>query len=131
MESSSNGLELKNKSYTCTFEITIDLIGGKWKPLIIWHLGTNGTHRFNELKKQLPKVTQKMLTQQLRELEADNLINRKVYPQVPPKVEYSLTDLGQSLMPILSMMCSWGDDYYKQSTQLETVFSEKELSHVE
>ena len=123
MESSSSTLEFKNKNYTCTFEITIDLIGGKWKPLIIWILGKDGTQRFSELKKQLPKVTQKMLTQQLRELEADNLINRKVYPQVPPKVEYSLTDLGQSLMPILSMMCSWGDDYYKQSTQLEPVFS--------
>jgi DNA-binding HxlR family transcriptional regulator len=124
MGSNCHDLELKNKTYSCTFEITIDLIGGKWKPLIIWHLGKDGTHRFNELKKQLPQVTQKMLTQQLRELEADNLINRKVYPQVPPKVEYSLTDLGQSLMPILSMMCSWGDDYYKQSHK-------KELSHVE
>jgi DNA-binding HxlR family transcriptional regulator len=131
MGSSCNALELKNKTYTCTFEITIDLIGGKWKPLIIWHLGTKGTHRFSELKKQLPKVTQKMLTQQLRELEADNLINRKVYPQVPPKVEYSLTDIGQSLMPILSMMCSWGDDYYKQSTPSNSTLQKKELSHVE
>jgi DNA-binding HxlR family transcriptional regulator len=113
MGSSCNNLEFKNKSYTCTFEITIDLIGGKWKPLIIWHLGTKGTHRFNELKKLLPKITQKMLTQQLRELEADNLIIRKIYPQIPPKVEYSLTDVGESLMPILKMMCDWGDGYYK------------------
>lgn len=105
-------LEFKNKNYTCTFEITIDLIGGKWKPLIIWHLGTKGTLRFNELKKLLPNATPKMLTQQLRELEADKLINRKVYPQVPPKVEYSLTDIGKSLMPILSMMCDWGREYY-------------------
>ena len=113
MESSCNTLQYKNKNYTCTFEITIDLIGGKWKPLIIWHLGTKGTQRFNELKKLLPQVTQKMLTQQLRELERDNLINRKIYPQVPPKVEYSLSGLGESLMPILSAMCSWGDNYYK------------------
>ncbi|SKA77804.1 transcriptional regulator, HxlR family [Caloramator quimbayensis] len=105
-------LEFKNKHYTCTFEITIDLIGGKWKPLIIWHLGTKGTLRFNELKKLLPNATQKMLTQQLRELESDKLINRKVYPQVPPKVEYSLTDIGKSLMPILSMMCDWGKEYH-------------------
>ncbi|WP_252232506.1 winged helix-turn-helix transcriptional regulator [Clostridium sp. ZBS15] len=115
MSSNCNTLEFKNKNYRCTFEITIDLIGGKWKPIIIWHLGTKGIQRFNELKKALPKITQKMLTQQLRELEADNLVNRKVYPQVPPKVEYSLTDVGESLMPILSMMCKWGDDYYKLS----------------
>jgi DNA-binding HxlR family transcriptional regulator len=113
MESNCNTLQYKNKNYTCTFEITIDLIGGKWKPLIIWHLGTKGTQRFNELRKLLPQVTQKMLTQQLRELERDNLINRKIYPQVPPKVEYSLSSLGESLMPILSAMCSWGDNYYK------------------
>ncbi len=112
MQSNSNMLEFKDRKYMCTFEITIDLIGGKWKPLIIWHLGTKGTQRFNELKRLLPQVTQKMLTQQLRELEADNLVNRKVYPQVPPKVEYSLTHLGESLMPILSMMCKWGDDYF-------------------
>lgn len=113
MNSSCNNLKFKNKNYACTFEITIDLIGGKWKPLIIWQLGTKGTKRFNELRKLLPGITQKMLTQQLRELETDNLVNRKVYPQVPPKVEYSLTDLGETLMPILSMMCSWGRDYYK------------------
>lgn len=112
MSSNCSNLEFKNKHYTCTFEITIDLIGGKWKPLIIWHLGTKGVQRFNELKKLIPQITQKMLTQQLRELESDNLVNRKVYPQVPPKVEYSLTDIGESLMPILSMMCKWGDNYY-------------------
>lgn len=111
-----NVLKLRNKEYNCTFEITIDLIGGKWKPLIIWHLGSRGTKRFNELKKLIPQITQKMLTQQLRELETDNLVKRKVYPQVPPKVEYSLTDLGKSLMPVLSMMCEWGDNYYKLTT---------------
>lgn len=107
-----DNIEFKNKNYMCTFEITIDLIGGKWKPLIVWHLGNKGTLRFNELKKILPQITQKMLTQQLRELEADDLINRKVYPQVPPKVEYSLTSLGESIMPILKSMCTWGEEYY-------------------
>lgn len=107
-----NTLEFKNKNYMCTFEITIDLIGGKWKPLIIWHLGNKGILRFNELRKTIPQITQKMLTQQLRELESDELIIRKVYPQVPPKVEYSLTERGESLMPILKMMCTWGEDYY-------------------
>ncbi|MBB6215925.1 DNA-binding HxlR family transcriptional regulator [Anaerosolibacter carboniphilus] len=111
-----SSLELKDKIYTCTFEITIDLIGGKWKPLIIWHLGSKGTQRFSELKKLLPQITQKMLTQQLRELETDNLVIRKVYPQVPPKVEYSLSELGKTLMPILSMMCDWGNEYYKLTT---------------
>lgn len=116
MDANCSMLEFKNKYYTCTFEITIDLIGGKWKPLIIWHLGNKGTKRFNEIKKLLPKITQKMLTQQLRELEADGLITRKVYAEVPPKVEYSLTDLGESLMPILKMMCDWGDGYYTRNS---------------
>lgn len=105
-------LIMGSKEYTCTFEITIDLIGGKWKPIIIWHLGTKGTKRFSELKRLLPQITQKMLTQQLRELESDGLLERKVYPEVPPKVEYSLTNSGESLMPILRMMCEWGEKYY-------------------
>ena len=116
MNYNHNSLEFRNKNYTCTFEITMDLIGGKWKPIIIWHLGTKGTLRFNEIRKLLPQITQKMLTQQLRELEADNLVARRVYPQVPPKVEYSLTELGETLMPILSMMCTWGGEYYNQLT---------------
>lgn len=105
---------VRNKEYSCTFEIAMDLIGGKWKPIIIWHLGTKGTKRFNELKKLIPQITQKMLTQQLRELEIDSLVERKVYPQVPPKVEYSLTESGESLMPILRMMCHWGEEYYEK-----------------
>lgn len=113
MSSNNCSYKMKNKEYGCSFEITIDLIGGKWKPVIIWHLGTKGTKRFNELKKLLPDITQKMLTQQLRELEGDNLVERKVYPQVPPKVEYSLTETGESLMPILQMMYEWGERYHE------------------
>ncbi|MDF2548247.1 MAG: hxlR [Anaerosolibacter sp.] len=112
MQRAVMSLIMGNKEYTCTFEITIDLIGGKWKPIIIWHLGTKGTKRFSELKRLLPQITQKMLTQQLRELESDGLLERKVYPEVPPKVEYSLTNSGESLMPILRMMCEWGEKYY-------------------
>jgi DNA-binding HxlR family transcriptional regulator len=115
MSSDNNVMRIKNKEYNCTFEITIDLIGGKWKPLIIWYLRDNRIKRFNELKRLMPEITQKMLTQQLRELEVDNLVKREVYPEVPPKVEYSLTELGQSLMPILRMMCQWGEDYYNQN----------------
>lgn len=113
LSSNHESLEFKNKNYTCKFEITMDLIGGKWKPLIIWHLGTKGTKRFNEMRRLIPKITQKMLTQHLRELEADNLIIRKVYPEVPPKVEYSLSKMGESLMPILAQMRDWGCDYYE------------------
>lgn len=119
MDSKDCVLNIKDKEYACTFEIAMDLIGGKWKPIIIWHLGTKGTKRFNELKKLLPKITQKMLTQQLRELENDSLVERKVYPQIPPKVEYSLTEFGENLMPILRMMCDWGEDYYKKIGILE------------
>ncbi len=85
----------------------MDLLSGKWKCLMLWHLN-EGTKRYKELERIVPGVSQKMLTQQLRELEKDGLISRTVYPEVPPRVEYSLTDLGQSAFPILKMMHSWG-----------------------
>ena len=119
MTSGCNILMYKNKHYTCTFELTMDLIGGKWKCLILWHLGTRGTLRFNEIRKLLPNTTQKMLTQQLRELESDHLIHRKVYAEVPPKVTYSLTDRGETLMPILERMCTWGNYYYTSLSTIE------------
>lgn len=100
-----------NVEYQCSMELSLGLIGGKWKALILWHLGCHHTLRFSELRRQLPKVTQKMLTQQLRELEEHGLVNRLVYAQVPPKVEYSLTDEGQSLLPILEQLCQWGQGY--------------------
>lgn len=89
---------------------TLRVVGGKWKPLILWHL-SHGTKRFSELQKELPGVTQKMITQQLRELEMDGLVNRKVYPVVPPKVEYSLTDYGETLAPVLTEMAKWGEKH--------------------
>jgi DNA-binding HxlR family transcriptional regulator len=98
----------------CPVAATLGIIGGKYKPLILWHL-TKGTLRFGELQKRIPQATQKMLTQQLRELEADEIILRTVYPVVPPKVEYSLTDEGKSLMPILNAMRNWGTDYMKKN----------------
>ncbi|MDN9833671.1 helix-turn-helix transcriptional regulator [Clostridioides difficile] len=97
-------------SYSCPIEATLALIGGKYKTLILWHL-KDTILRFNELKKLIPKATPKMLTQQLRELESDGLIIRVVYPVVPPKVEYSLSDFGKSIIPILDSMCDWGSDY--------------------
>jgi DNA-binding HxlR family transcriptional regulator len=103
-------ITFKNTEYQCSMELTLDLIGGKWKALILWHLGEN-TLRFSELKKTLPKITQKMLTQQLRELETSGLVKRFIYTQIPPKVEYSLTPNGKSLLPILDTLCQWGLQY--------------------
>lgn len=99
-----------SSNYSCPIEATLALIGGKYKTLILWHL-KDTTLRFNELKKLIPKATAKMLTQQLRELETDGLIVRVVYPVVPPKVEYSLSDFGKSIIPILDVMCDGGSDY--------------------
>ncbi len=91
---------VKDPEYNCPVEATIRIIGGKWKCLIIHHL-MDGTKRFNELRRLIPVITQRMLTSQLRELEADQIVNRKVYAQVPPKTEYSLTQLGKTLEPVL------------------------------
>lgn len=97
---------------TCPVETTLELIGGKYKTLILWHLGS-GKLRFSELRSRITKATPKMLTQQLRELENQNLIHREVFPVIPPKVEYSLTETGKSLMPILVAMCDWGAGYLR------------------
>ena len=96
--------------FSCPVEATIQLIGGKYKAVILWHL-MNKTLRYNEIHKLIPKATDKMLAQQLRELEKDGLINRKVYPVVPPKTEYSLTKFGETLTPILDELCNWGEQY--------------------
>lgn len=93
--------------YNCPVEATLDVIGGKWKGVILFQL-YDKTRRFSELQKALTKVTQRTLTNQLRELESDGLVERRVYPQVPPKVEYSLTEKGRSLRPIILAMCNWG-----------------------
>ncbi|MFS0637380.1 helix-turn-helix domain-containing protein [Mesobacillus foraminis] len=104
---------LEDKTFNCEKELTLSVIGGKWKMLILWHLGKEGTKRFGELKSLMPGITQRMLVNQLRELEEDRIVERKVYPVVPPKVEYSLTEQGESLMPILDSMYEWGKTYMK------------------
>ncbi|QST01897.1 helix-turn-helix transcriptional regulator [Pontibacillus sp. ALD_SL1] len=103
------------KQYNIPVEATLDVIGGKWKVVILCHLIDNGTKRTNELKRLIPEITQKMLTQQLRELEDDGIIERRVYNQVPPKVEYSLTEYGWSLESILTSLCSWGEEHIAQT----------------
>ncbi|UVC14139.1 winged helix-turn-helix transcriptional regulator [Mesorhizobium onobrychidis] len=92
----------------CTVEGTLRYIDGKWKGVVLYHL-FEGTLRFNEIRRRIPNCTQRMLTNQLRELEADGLIARKIYPQVPPKVEYSLTPRGMSLEPVITALKTWGD----------------------
>jgi DNA-binding HxlR family transcriptional regulator len=109
-----------DKIYNCEKELTLSIIGGKWKMLIMWHLSKEGTKRFGELKSLIPGITQRMLVSQLRELEEDLIIHREVYPVIPPKVEYSLTKRGESLMPILESMYEWGKNY------METVMNQSE-----
>ena len=102
---------LGEKKFNCEKELTLSIIGGKWKMLVLWHLGKEGTKRFGELKNMMPGITQRMLVNQLRELEDHLIVHREVYAVVPPKVEYSLTDHGRSLMPILDTMYEWGKNY--------------------
>ncbi len=105
----------------CPVGATLDLIGGKYKTLILWHLSEKKL-RFSELKKEISGATAKMLTQQLRELESHNLIHREVFPIIPPKVEYSLTELGKSLMPILVAMRDWGANYMRSHSKETNCF---------
>jgi DNA-binding HxlR family transcriptional regulator len=106
----------KIPDFSCPVGATLNLIGGKYKSLILWHL-VSGTLRFGQIQKLVPQATPKMLTQQLRELENDNLLTRTVYPVVPPKVEYTLTDFGKSLEPILYALYDWGSEYMKEKGQ--------------
>ena len=100
----------------CPVETTLRVIGGKWKAVILWWLGQD-IHRFGELRRKIPGITVKMLTQQLRELEADGIVHREVYPEVPPKVEYSLTDYGRSLEKITDLMCDWGTKHLQRTAR--------------
>jgi len=104
---------VRTKAYHCPVEAAVDVFGGKWKALILWWLQER-TWRFAELRRQIPGITEKMLTQQLRELEADGIIARRVYPTVPPKVEYSLTEYGRSLKHALREICAWGRNHMER-----------------
>ena len=106
---------VKKELPVCPVETTLMLIGDKWKVLILRDL-LPGTKRFGELKKSIGNVSQKVLTSQLRDMESNGLVNRKVYPEVPPRVEYSLTELGRSLKPILDAMWDWGEEFKAHNT---------------
>lgn len=103
----------------CRVDNALGILVGKWKPIILLHLLKEGTQRFSELKRNIPGITQKMLTNQLRELEEEDIIERKVYPQVPPKVEYTITPYGQSLRPILDAMHEWGQNHIEHKRRLQ------------
>jgi DNA-binding HxlR family transcriptional regulator len=104
----------QSRIYNCPVEAALDVMGGKWKPLILWWLHRNGTQRFGALRKLMPGITEKMLTQQLREMERDGIVEREVYPTVPPRVEYSLTDYGRSLKRSLTALADWGKQHMER-----------------
>lgn len=105
--------EKSSTDYGCSVEAALDVIGGKWKGVVLFHL-LDKTLRFGELQRSMPNVTRRMLTLSLRELEAAGLVHREVYKQVPPKVEYSLTEYGQTISPLIRSLRAWGDEYLER-----------------
>lgn len=106
----TNSEPVKKPPYVCPVEVTVDVIGGKWKAVILFHL-MDGKKRFGELKRLYPSISQRILTLQLRQLEHDQIVKREVYAQVPPRVEYSLTEFGESLAPLILELKAWGKKY--------------------
>ena len=111
-ESSTNLENEQRLHYECPFVFAISMMGKRWKPAILWKL-SQGVNRFGQLKKEIPPISEKMLAQHLRELEKDQLITRTIFPEIPPRVEYELTDLGKTLEPILNQLNDWGTDTMK------------------
>ena len=105
-------------SIDCKFDTVIEILVGKWKPIILFHLFSKGTMRFSELQKAMPDITKKMLTQQLRELEYHNIVHREIYRQIPPKVEYSITEYGKGMKTVLQAMHDWGIAHVKHLKEL-------------
>ena len=114
---------MRHERYDCNFgcpvEAALEALGGKWKGLILFHL-KDGKRRFNELRRLIPDITQRTLTRQLRELEQDRIVERTVYPEVPPKVEYELTEFGKTLIPILEALYAWGQKYIDQLSEIRS-----------
>ncbi len=113
------------KDYNCYFELTLDIVGGKWKPIILYYLGELKVLRYSELKRNIPSIHERMLTRQLKELEEDKIIIRKSYNQVPPKVEYSLSSYGEKVVPILRELKKWGRDYSMENGYENFVLKEE------
>jgi DNA-binding HxlR family transcriptional regulator len=120
MGAPGKAIVLRGKTHRCFFELALAVIGGKWKPLIIRFLGRAGIMRFSELHRSITGITERMLARQLRELEADGVVRREVYREIPSRVEYSLTQLGCGLTPILDQLKNWGE-------QCDQSMSEEEL----
>ena len=120
---------MRHERYDCNFgcpvEAALEALGGKWKGLILFHL-KEGKRRFNELRRLIPGITQRTLTRQLRELEQDRIVERTVYPEVPPKVEYELTEFGKTLIPILEALYAWGQQYIDQLSEIRSSNIESE-----
>lgn len=113
--------KIGEKEYHCALDITMSFIGGKWKTVVLWYLRKD-KKRFSELKKQIPDITEKMLSLQLKQLELDGIVERKVFAEVPPKVEYTLTDFGKTLIPMLEEMAKWGRNLgQNQGTLIERI----------
>ncbi|MCW5898458.1 MAG: helix-turn-helix transcriptional regulator [Flavobacteriales bacterium] len=100
-------IRMRGREYHCALDVTMDYIGGKWKAIVLWYL-RNGTKRFSELDRHIPGITEKMLSLQLRQLEKDGLVKRTIHPEVPPRVEYELTEEGRTLLPLLEEIAKWG-----------------------
>lgn len=102
---------MAEKLFNCPVEVALSVVGGKYKSIILYHLMTEGTLRFNEIQKSIPQATIKMLSQQLKDLEAEGIIHKEIYPVVPPKTEYSIIEFGETLRPTIMAMCEWGRTY--------------------
>ena len=111
-------LGFSDRIYYCPVELAMDIIGGKWKAVILWYLA-NGTLRFHELKKEITTISERVLTRELRQLEKHHLIRRQVYPEVPPRVEYTLTDFGKGIIPLLNHISRFGEDYAARFSKAE------------
>jgi len=117
-------IKIQGKTYHCALDVTMDFIGGKWKTVVLWYL-RNDRQRFSELKKQIPEITEKMLSLQLRKLEKDGIIGRKVYAEVPPRVEYFLTEEGKTLIPCIEALAKWGRDRGEKYGEISEIMRTK------
>ena len=108
---------IRGELFHCALDLTMHYIGGKWKTIVLWYL-RNDKKRFSELKKQIPDITEKMLSLQLKSLEEDGIVKRSVYAEVPPRVEYELTEFGRTLIPVIEAIAQWGRDLGQKEGKL-------------